>query len=163
MPFIKSVRLKPLAISLGIPLGLGAAVGLFLLLTGKFAAYDVLFKPPFAPPQWVFPVAWTVLYTLMGVSAYLITTADAPKGVREDALWQYFVQLGINLIWPFLFFFFELRLAAFLWLVVLLAAVIRMVIAFWFIRKPAALLQIPYLLWLVFAAYLNGAVYLLNG
>ncbi|MBQ4396770.1 MAG: tryptophan-rich sensory protein [Clostridia bacterium] len=163
MRFVKTIRLRPLLASLLLPLGLGSVVGVFLLLTGQYTAYDTLFKPPLAPPDWVFAVAWTVLYTLMGISAYLVATSDASKGAKEDALWQYFIQLVINLIWPFLFFFFSLRLAAFLWLVVLLAAVVRMVIAFWFLSKPAALLQIPYVLWLCFAAYLNGAVYLLNG
>lgn len=163
MNFVKTIRLRPLLISLLLPLGLGGVVGIFLQLSGRFDAYDALFKPPLAPPDWLFAVAWTILYTLMGISAYLVTASDATKGVKEDALWQYFIQLAINLIWPFLFFFFELRLAAFLWLVVLLAAVVRMIVGFWFISKPAALLQIPYVLWLCFAAYLNGAVYLLNG
>ena len=163
MKFVKTIKLKPLLISLLIPLGLGGAVGIFLALSGKFDTYSELFKPPFAPPSWLFPVVWTILYTLMGVSAYIITTSDAPKGVREDALWQYFVQLGINLIWPILFFYFDMRLGAFIWIIVLLAAVLKMISDFWFISKPAALLQIPYLLWILFATYLNGAVFLLNG
>ncbi len=163
MNFVKTIRLRPLLASLLLPMGMGAVVGVFMLLMGKFEAYNALFKPPLSPPSWLFSVAWTILYALMGVSAYLVTTSDAQRGVKEDALWQYFVQLGINLIWPFLFFFFEMRLAAFVWLVVLLAAVIRMIVGFWFISKPAALLQIPYVLWLCFAAYLNGAVFLLNG
>ena len=163
MKFIKTIRLKPLLLSLLLPLLSGGAVGLFLALSGKFNTYEELFRPPFSPPQWLFPVAWTVLYTLMGVSAYLVTTSDAPKGAREDALWQYMMQLGINLIWPILFFYFEMRLAAFLWIIVLLMAVFKMIGDFWFISKPAALLQIPYVLWLLFATYLNGATYLLNG
>lgn len=163
MRFFRTIKLRPLMMSLLIPLGLGGAVGLILAATGKFAAYGTLFQPPLTPPPWVFFAAWIVLYTLMGVSSYWIMTADAPVGVRSDALWQFYVQLGVNLIWPFLFFFFEMRLAAFLWIIVLIAAVIRMITGFWFISKPAALLQIPYLLWLVFAAYLNGAAYLLNG
>ena len=163
MKFIKTIRLKPLLISLLIPLGLGGAVGLILSLTGKFAAYDELFQPPLSPPAWAFFVAWTVLYALMGISSYLVLRSYTLAGVRSDALWLYFVQLGINLIWPILFFWFEMRLAAFIWIIVLIAAVIRMIIGFWFISKPAALLQIPYLLWLLFATYLNGATFLLNG
>lgn len=163
MKFVKAIRLKPLMISLLIPLVSGGLVGIFLALTGKFAVYNELFRPPLSPPSWLFPVVWTLLYTLMGVSAYLILTSDASKTVREDALWQYFIQLGVNLVWPILFFYFEMRLAAFLWLIVLIAAVFKMIVDFWMISKPAALLQIPYALWCLFALYLNGAVFLLNG
>lgn len=163
MSFIKTIRVKPLILSLLIPLGLGGAVGLFLALTKKFESYQELFRPPFSPPAWLFPIVWTLLYTLMGISSYLIVTSDVTRAVKEDALWQYLVQLGINLIWPFLFFYFEMRLAAFIWIVILIAAVIKMIVDFWSINRTAALLQIPYVLWLLFATYLNGAVYLLNG
>ncbi len=163
MKFIKTIQLRPLLFSLLIPLGLGSAVGVILALTGKFAAYRELFMPPLSPPAWVFIVAWTILYTLMGISSYLVLTSDKPAAARSDALWYYFVQLGVNLIWPILFFWFEMRLAAFLWLIVLLAAAVKMTAEFRKISLPAALLQIPYLFWLVFAAYLNGATYLLNG
>ena len=163
MKFIKTVKLSSLLISLLIPLGLGGGVGLFLALTGKFTAYRDLFMPPFSPPAWVFIVAWTVLYALMGVSSYLVLNSDASSSAKSDALGNYYVQLGVNLIWPFLFFYFEMRLAAFLWIIVLISLVIRMAAGFRRISLPAALLQIPYVFWLVFAAYLNGAAYLLNG
>ena len=163
MKFVRTIKLKPLLISLLIPLGLGGIIGAILALTGQFADYAELFQPPLSPPPWVFFVAWTLLYTLMGISSYLVLTADAPAGTRSDALWLYFVQLGVNLIWPILFSYFDMRLAAFLWIIVLIAAVFKMIVSFWFISKPAALLQLPYLLWLLFAAYLNGATYLLNG
>lgn len=163
MKFIKTIRLKPLIISLIVPLLLGGAVGIFLSVTDKFDVYEQLFKPPFSPPAWVFPVVWSVLYLLMGISSYMIMTADVSRGRREDALWQYFVQLGVNLIWPILFFYFEFRLGAFIWIIVLMAAVFKMVVDFWRINRLAAVLQIPYLLWVIFATYLNGAVFLLNG
>lgn len=163
MKFIGTIKLRPLLISLLIPLGLGSLVGLILAVTGQFADYAELFKPPLSPPGCVFFVAWTVLYALMGISSYLVLTADVPVGTRSDALWLYFVQLGVNLLWPILFFYFDMRLAAFLWIIVLIAAVVKMIVSFWFISKPASLLQIPYLLWLIFAAYLNGATFILNG
>ena len=163
MKFIGTVKLRPLLISLLVPTGLGLLVGLILALTGQFADYAELFKPPLSPPGWVFFVAWTLLYSLMGISSFLVLSSDVPVGTRSDALWLYFVQLGINLIWPFLFFSFDMRLAAFLWIIVLIAAVVKMIISFWYISKPASLLQIPYLLWLIFAAYLNGATFILNG
>lgn len=163
MKFVRMIKLKPLLVLLLIPLGLGGVVGMILSLTGQFADYNELFRPPLSPPPWVFFVAWVILYLLMGISSYLVLTADQPVGTRSDALWLYFVQLGVNLIWPILFFYFDMRLAAFLWIIVLIALVIKMTVSFWFISKPAALLQIPYVLWLFFAAYLNGATYILNG
>lgn len=163
MKFIRSIALRPLLVSLAVPLLSGGAVGLFLALTGRFSAYRELFMPPLNPPAWVFPVVWTVLYTLMGVSAYLVGQSEATQKAREDALWYYLVQLGVNLIWPILFFSLSLRLAAFLWILILIAAVVRMTVGFFFVRRSAALLQIPYLLWCLFAAYLNAGAYLLNG
>ena len=163
MRFVRTIRLKPLLISLLIPLGLGIVEGMILALSGQFADYNELFKPPLSPPSWLFFIAWFILYTLMGISSYLVLTADKPVGIRSDALWLYFVQLGVNLIWPILFFYFDMRLAAFLWIIVLIMLVVKMILSFWFISRPAALLQIPYVLWLLFAAYLNGAAYILNG
>ena len=86
MKFIKTIQLRPLLFSLLIPLGLGSAVGVILALTGKFAAYRELFMPPLSPPAWVFIVAWTILYTLMGISSYLVLTSDKPAEARSDAL-----------------------------------------------------------------------------
>ncbi len=163
MKFAKTIKAKTLVISLLIPLLLGGAVGIFLAATGSFRSYDELFKPPLSPPMWVFPVVWSALYLLMGVSSYIIVTSDVSRGRREDALWQYFVQLGVNLIWPVLFFYFNLRLGAFIWIIVLLATVVKMIRDFFLINRAAALLQLPYLLWLLFATYLNGSFYLLNG
>ena len=140
--FVKMIKLRPLLISLLIPLGLGGVVGMVLAVTGQFADYAELFQPPLRPPPWVFFAAWVILYTLMGISSYLVLTADKPVGVRSDALWLYFVQLGVNLIWPL---------------------VVKMLVSFWFVSRSAALLQLPYLLWLIFAAYLNGATFILNG
>ena len=161
--FVKMIKLRPLLISLLIPLGLGGVVGMVLAVTGQFADYAELFQPPLSPPPSVFFAAWVILYTLMGISSYLVLTADKPVGVRSDALWLYFVQLGVNLIWPVLFFYFDMRLAAFLWIIVLIALVVKMLVSFWFVSRSAALLQLPYLLWLIFAAYLNGATFILNG
>ena len=96
MKFVRMIKLKPLIVSLLIPLGLGGAVGMVLALTGQFSDYRELFQPPLSPSPWVFFVAWVILYTLMGISSYLVLTADKPVGARSDALWLYFVQLGVN-------------------------------------------------------------------
>lgn len=163
MKFVKTIRLKPFIISLLIPLILSGAVGIFLAISKKFDVYNEFFRPPLSPSPWVFTLVWSILYLIMGFSSYLVMMAEVPKAVREDALWQYFIQLGVNLIWPILFFYFELRLGAFIWIIVLVGAVFKLFMDFWFISKPAALMQIPYLMWVLFAVYLNGAIFLLNG
>ena len=105
--------------------------------------------------------AWTILYLLMGVGAGLVWNA-VPRGF-QDALVPFFGQLILNFLWSPLFFAWKLRLAAFFVLLGMLGLAIWMAVAFYRVRKSAGLLQIPYLLWLCFAAYLNLASYLLNG
>ncbi|MBQ3417154.1 MAG: tryptophan-rich sensory protein [Ruminococcus sp.] len=150
-------KFKIYAPSILIPVLLGAAVG---LLTRNPEGFEMLQKPPLSPPAWLFPVAWTILYILMGVSYGLLKE----KGLLDNTVkGVYYAQLAVNLIWPFLFFLLEWRLFAFIWLILLIILVIAMIAVFYKRDKAAALLQIPYLLWLVFAGYLNLAVYLLNG
>lgn len=132
-----------------------------LLSGGSFGEYyAALAKPPLSPPGWVFPVVWAVLYALMGISAYLVFTA-ANEG-RKKALWVYAAQLFVNFLWsPVFFGLKQIKAAAFvITVLVLLAAV--MTALFGRIRKAAALLNIPYLIWLLYAAYLNFGVLFLN-
>ena len=150
---------KPLAASIGIALGVG---GLAALLTGSFAdRYERLKQPPLSPPQAVFPVVWTVLYILMGISAYAVRRSD-PK-LREGALRIYALQLAVNFLWPLLFFRAEAFGLAFACLLLLWALVVAMIFRFGDAEPIAAALQLPYLAWLTFAAYLNFGVLLLNG
>ena len=123
-------------------------------------AFSHLKKPSFAPPDWVFPAAWSLLYILMGISAAMISGEKTPRS--RDALFTYWSQLFVNFWWSIIFFAWELRLVAFFWLMLLLALVTVMAVRFGRIRPAAAGLNIPYLLWLVFAAVLNLSVYLLN-
>ena len=109
-------------------------------------------QPALQPPPWVFITAWTILYLFMGLGAGLVWNAY-PRG-KKDALIPFYAQLVLNFLWSPLFFALELRLAAFF---------VLMTVAFYRVRKSAGLLQIPYLLWLCFAGYLNLAAYLLNG
>ena len=118
-------------------------------------------QPALQPPPWVFITAWTILYLLMGLGAGLVWNAY-PRGWK-DALIPFLAQLFLNFLWSPLFFAWKLRLAAFFVLLGMLAGAIWMAIAFYRVRKSAGLLQIPYLLWLCFAGYLNFAAYLLNG
>ncbi len=118
-------------------------------------------QPALQPPPWVFITAWTILYLLMGLGAGLVWNA-VPRGWK-DALIPFIAQLVLNFLWSPLFFALKLRLAAFFVLLGMLGLAIWMTVAFYKARKSAGLLQIPYLLWLCFAGYLNLAAYLING
>ena len=124
--------------------------------------FSTLNKPSFAPPAWLFPVAWTVMYTLMGVSSYLILTSVAPKEDKESALKIYAIQLSVNFLWSIFFFNLELYLFAFFWLLLLWGLVLVMLVRFYKINKTAAFINVPYILWLTFAAVLNFTIWLLN-
>lgn len=153
-----SVKWKPLLIQLLISLGVGGLAGLLTRSSGE--VYRSLLLPPLSPPAAVFPVVWTILYLLMGISAYLITISDS--SYRGTALKFYFLQLAVNFLWPLLFFNWSAYGFAFLWLVFLWILILLTVLSFYKINKTAACLQIPYLLWVAFAGYLNLGVYLLN-
>lgn len=126
-----------------------------------FASLD---KPFLSPPGWLFPVVWTILYTLMGISAYLISQGNAAPiaKAKAKALALYTYQLFVNFLWSIFFFNFEWYLFSFIWILLLWALVFIMIKAFYKIDKTAAFLNIPYLLWITFAAYLNFVIWLLN-
>lgn len=131
------------------------------LLSGGYTdLYAELTRPPLSPPAEVFPVVWTVLYALMGISAYLVWREDTQASRR--AIGVYVVQLAINFSWSIVFFRFEALFAAAVVAVLLLAAVAVMVYSFWGVSKKAAYLQLPYLAWSLFAAYLAAGTFLLN-
>ncbi len=143
-----------------IPLAVG---GFSAILTGgNMKIFGELAKPPLAPPGWLFPVVWTILYTLMGISSYLIYVSAAPKEQKNTALLSYGIQLAVNFFWSIIFFNMEAYLLAFLWLVLLWALIVLTVKHFAKISKPAARLLVPYLLWVTFAGYLSYGIYLLN-
>lgn len=154
-------RLKPVwAYVCGIGAAL-AAGGLSALssMSGmkEFAALD---QPPLSPPGWLFPVVWCVLYVLMGISAARVYLANDARSSSALTLWA--VQLAVNALWSPIFFSLELRLVAFVWLLGLIALTVYMISKFRSIDRTSGSLQIPYLVWLLFAAYLNMGVYLLN-
>ena len=124
--------------------------------------FQLIRQPALAPPEWLFPIVWTILYFLMGVSSYLIMNSKAEQEQKEKAILLYEYQLAANFLWPTFFFHFEWYFFSFLWLVILWVLVLFMIIQFWKIDKRAALLNIPYLLWLTFAGYLNLAIWWLN-
>lgn len=127
-----------------------------LITMDGMQVYSALEKPMLTPPAWLFPVVWTILYILMAIGA----SRYALKSKMISGV--YFLQLIINYLWSIIFFNFNAYLFAFFWLLLLLALVIIMTVQFYKVDKLAGLLQIPYILWLVFAGYLNIMVYLLN-
>ena len=151
---------KALIICLLLPLADG---GLAAELTqGRMEQFAALVQPPLSPPGWVFPVVWSALYLLMGAASFLVWKADAPQAEKTRALVLYGVQLAVNFAWPLLFFRAGLYGFALVWLALLLFLVIETAFAFGCIDRRAVWLLTPYLLWLLFAAYLNAGVWLLN-
>lgn len=122
---------------------------------------DSIAQPPLSPPPLVFPVAWTILYALMGIGAARVSLApDGPR--RSRALAVFGLQLGMNFLWSILFFKFQRFGLALVWLIALWGAILWMASAFSRVDKAAARLQIPYLVWVAFAGYLNLGVWVLN-
>ena len=135
-------------------------VSAFLTREGMQIYETLVEKPALTPPGWVFGVVWTILFALMGISAAMISLRDG-QGSRT-ALNIFAVQMVVNFFWPLFFFNAMVYGFSFVWLLILWALVVWMILRFYRLDKTAALLQLPYLAWLSFAAYLNFAVVLLN-
>lgn len=153
-----SANRKKLLAYILFPLIVGAISG-FLSRNGM-NMYNSLNRPPLSPPGWVFPLVWTILYILMGISSYLIASSPSPK--KREALLLYAVQLFLNFIWSPIFFGLKNYLLAFIVLLLLWYAIFKMIRSFFQVDSTAALLQIPYLLWVTFAGYLNLAIVFIN-
>lgn len=149
---------KVYAVSIAIALAVGGLAA--LLSHDSMQVFESLKKPPLAPPGVVFPIVWTILFLLMGISAARIYLSDSPE--RRGALTVYGLQLALNFGWTILFFCLQLYFAAFIWLIALIIAIFVMISRFYAIDRWAAYLQIPYLMWALFAAYLNLAIAILN-
>jgi len=152
--------LKKFIISLIIPLAVG---GLSALITaGDMDVYKEIKTPMLAPPSFVFPIAWTILYILMGISLYLVWTSGDKFTDKSMAYFFFTTQLVLNFLWSPVFFSAKFYLFAFVILVLMWISTVLMIMSFYKISKAAGVLQIPYLLWLTFAGYLNLAIYILN-
>lgn len=154
------INKRLLFICIAIPNFFGVIAG--LLTKDSMEIFSRVEQPPLAPPAWLFPVVWIILYTLMGISSYLIITSDAESEERRKAIKLYTYQLLVNFLWPTFFFNMGWYLFAFFWLVFLWILVFVMIRKFAEINKLAAYLNIPYLIWLTFAAYLNFGIWILN-
>ncbi len=132
-----------------------------ILSRGGSNLYAMMEKPPLSPPAVVFPVVWTVLYALMGIGAARVYGS-------EDSVWRkwglnlFVIQLVVNFFWPLIFFYAQAYGLALIWLLLLWALVLAQILLYRKVDRLAAVLQIPYLLWLTFAAYLNFAVWQMN-
>lgn len=149
-------KFKIYAKSILIPVIVGGIVG--LIISGSID-YNTLQKPFLSPPSILFPIVWTILYILMGIS-YGILQSNQLADKKINTI--YYLQLAVNALWSIFFFTLKWRLFAFLWIILLDVLVIIMIKKFYDKNKTAGLLQIPYIIWTLFATYLNLGVYLLN-
>ena len=131
-----------------------------LFIMDSFNIYNTMDKPFLSPNKIVFPIVWSVLYILMGISLYIVSES---KYLNKDKSYLlYILQLLVISVWPLFFFKFRLFFVSFLIVLLLIYLVIKLILEFYKINKLAAYLQIPYLLWLIFASYLSLGVFLLN-
>ena len=141
-------------------IALSLAVGALsaFLTRDSMNIFDTVTKPPLAPPAWAFPVVWSILYILMGIGAARVYLREP----SSDALKIFGINLAINFFWSIIFFNLRAFGFAFIWLLLLLAVVIVMTVKFFRIDKVAGYLQIPYIIWLLLAGYLNLFIFLTN-
>lgn len=154
------INKRLLFICIAIPVIVGMVSA--LLTRNSMELFQSIDKPPLAPPGWLFPVVWTILYVLMGISSYLILQSGEEREEIRKALTIYGYQLVVNFLWPTFFFNFGWYFFSFLWLVLLWVLVLIMILRFKNISKLAAYMNIPYLVWLTFAGYLNLGIWILN-
>ena len=154
------IKIKPLVVALILPLVTGGLAS--LLSRGRMDLFETVEKPPLSPPAWLFPVAWTILYVLMGVASYRVFTARTGSAEKNRALLFYGIQLAFNFFWTLIFFNLGAYWFAFVWLAALLALIVVTTVKFRRIDRPAAYLMLPYIVWVIFAGYLNFGLALLN-
>ncbi len=154
-------NLKSYIVSVLIALGVG---GLSAFATrNSMGLYRDIITPPLSPPSILFPIVWTILFLLMGISAAMVyNDTGATKSQKELALFTYALSLFVNFFWSIIFFNMRAFLFAFIWLLLLLFLIVRTIMKYYKINPIAAFLQIPYLLWVTFAGYLTFAIWVLN-
>lgn len=151
-------EIKSYIVAILLPLAVGGVSA--LLTMGSMDIYETINTPSFAPPGIVFPIVWTFIYILMGISSGIIYNSKSKD--KDNALFIYIIQLMVNFVWSIIFFNLRAFLLAFLLIIVLWVLIVLMISRFYKIDKTAAYLQIPYLLWVTFAGILSFAIYLLN-
>jgi tryptophan-rich sensory protein len=159
---MKKTNWKLLVLSIALSQSAGF-IGSFFTASSVRTWYPTLEKPFFNPPSWVFAPVWTTLYTLMGISLYLVwhKTRTTKKG-NAFAVWLFLAHLGINALWSIVFFGLKDLLAALITILVLWAMIVSLIKLFYPVNKNAAYLLLPYLAWVSFATVLNAAILFLN-
>lgn len=155
---IKLKKYKYIILNVAISLGIGALSAFFTM--NAMDLYIKINRPKIAPPGFIFPIIWTILYVLIGLSSYLIHRSNEKH--KESALILYYFQLALNFIWPIIFFNYQNFLLALANLLCLNISVIILIRMFYKLRPIAAYLLLPYLAWLLFALYLNFWIFLHN-
>ena len=155
---IKDVNAKTLSFSLILCIGGGLISG---CISGMYGDDESFIRPEIYPPGWTFSVIWTILYTLMGISLYLVLISNNSKD-KTAALMVFGLQLIMNFIWSPVFFIGSYYSAAFILLVAIFVSVLIMIWAFEKVNRLASSLQLPYVVWLCIALYLSYSVYVLN-
>ena len=141
---------------------LTGVAGSFMTMDSVKTWYADLSRPSFTPPDWTFGVVWPILYVMMGISAFLIWNRGVGNKEVKVALGIFLVQLVLNGIWTPIFFGLHMLALGLVEIILLWAAIVATIFAFWKISKPAALLLVPYIFWVSFAVVLNAAIWLLN-
>ena len=138
------------------PLIGGSIVGLII---NKSIDYNYLVNPPLSPPSYLFPIVWSILYSLIGTSYYIYR-----KNNNDDSLTirLYYIQLILNYLWSIIFFTLKLRTLAVIWIIILAITIIYLMIRFYKEERTSFYLFIPYILWVLFATYLNIGIIVLN-
>lgn len=163
MSFFKvnnKLNIGDLIISILITLGGGLIIGFITNNADK--QYVNLNKPIFAPPNWVFPIVWSLLYILIGLAAYRIYELRKQGKNTKNALVYYSTQLILNFLWPIIFFKLQLYGVAFIELVILLVFIFITTIKFFKVDKVAGFLMLPYILWSLYASILNLFIWMMN-
>ena len=154
-------KAKKYIVAIAIPLTVGIIAA--ALTMKNMEVYSQLKTPPLAPPAMLFPIAWSILYVLMGISSALVYK-DSEKNMEaaKKGLLSYGISLALNFAWTLIFFKFQAAFFALICIAVMLYFIIRTIIEYHKVNHIAAYLQIPYALWVAFATYLNAGIWLLN-
>lgn len=153
-------KIKPYVISVLISIATGGLSAFFT--RNNMDIYNEVSTPPLSPPSILFPIVWSILYILMGVSAAMIYNTKDTSDSKARALFVYAVSLFVNFCWSIFFFNMRLFLFSFLWLIILWILILKTILDYSKLNRVAAYLQIPYLLWVTFAGYLNFGIWFLN-
>lgn len=140
---------------------LGAYLGSIATFSSVNGWYSTINKPSFSPPNWIFGPVWTTLYTLMGISMWVIYLEKDKVDIKKQTFY-FFSQLFFNCIWSYLFFYLKNPLYGLIDIIILWVLILLTIISFWQINKKASALLIPYILWVSFAGFLNFMIWKLN-